>query len=143
MADKRISDFDTLATVQQGQELLISAEGETYKTTVDALAAAIALLITGADILSGVDGSLVPRDGEPVPDFDPTDTIALALKKLRAMLRFEATAAALLLTGYTAPTGDRFSAVAATDTINGAFTKVQGQIEALTDRIETLEQKIS
>lgn len=45
----------------------------------------------------------------------------------------------LALTGYTAPTTNETGAVAASDTINGAFAKVQSYLGSLTDRINGLD----
>ena len=45
----------------------------------------------------------------------------------------------LALTGYTAPTSNATGTIAATDTISGAFKKVQSYLGSLTDRINGLD----
>lgn len=72
--------------------------------------------------------SIVPREGESIPDINPqTDTLMNAIRKLRAIVRWDTVPSKLPLDGYTAPSG-RLSDVEATDTINGAIKKLQSQI---------------
>ena len=77
--------------------------------------------------------SIFPINSAPIPDINPqTDTLMNAIRKLRAIMRWDMVPSKQALDDYS-NTGDT-SAVVATDTINDAFAKLQAQ----SSRIENL-----
>ncbi len=108
------------------EQAVSEATDEAIANALDATLLASRVSMTGYS-------SLVPRDGQPIADILASDSVLTALQKVRGIMRWDMCPNKQTLDEYAS--SDDASDVAATDTINSAFSKLQSQANSIKDML--------